>query len=87
MTNYDQKRKAYLMDNCGCTEEDADEQYEDVQIYEGERLVGVAKIMVEDGLFGHIPERIANYIDYDKIADDLSCEGWVELDGDVYYSC
>jgi len=33
--------------------------------------------MVEEGLFGEINERIINYIDYEKLARDISMDGYI----------
>jgi len=35
-----------------------------------------ARQLVIDGCFGYIPENIRNYIDYDKIANDLSYDNY-----------
>lgn len=43
----------------------------DVDIYEGMDLKDLASHFVDEGLFGDIPERIANYLDMDAIARDL----------------
>lgn len=44
--------------------------YSDVDLYKG-TYKELAESMVDEGLFGSIPESIAHYIDYDKIARDL----------------
>lgn len=43
----------------------------DVDIYEVDSLRELAEQFVDDGLFGDIPERLQNYLDYDAIARDL----------------
>ena len=44
----------------------------DIDLYTGMDLNDLAHQFVEDGLFGDIPERLSNYIDYDAIARDLA---------------
>jgi antirestriction protein len=39
--------------------------------------------LVEQGAFGEIPDSIANYLDYEKIARDLSYDYWEE-DGHIF---
>lgn len=43
----------------------------DIDLYTGMDLNDLAHQFVEEGLFGGIPERLANYLDYDAIARDL----------------
>ncbi|MDP2205349.1 MAG: antirestriction protein ArdA [Alphaproteobacteria bacterium] len=43
----------------------------EVDIYEVENLKELAEQFVDEGLFGEIPQSIANYLDYDAIARDL----------------
>ena len=46
----------------------------DVDIYHVGSMRELAEQFVEEGLFGEIPEHLANYIDYDAIARDLSVD-------------
>jgi hypothetical protein len=46
----------------------------DIDIYAVESLTELAEQFVDEGLFGDIPEALANYIDYDAIARDLGFE-------------
>ena len=46
----------------------------EVDIYEVDSLRELAEQFVDDGLFGDIPERLQNYLDYDAIARDLSMD-------------
>lgn len=41
----------------------------------------VAYEMVEEGLFGTIPEALQSYIDYEKLGRDLEHEGWAVHNG------
>jgi antirestriction protein len=46
----------------------------DVDVYGVETIKELAEQFVEEGLYGEIPEHLQNYIDYDAIARDLSCD-------------
>jgi len=46
----------------------------DLDIYQCESLRELAEDFVEEGLYGDIPEPLADYIDYDAIARDLSVD-------------
>lgn len=46
----------------------------DVDIYELNSLRALAEQFVDEGLFGDIPERLQNYLDYDAIARDLGMD-------------
>lgn len=50
----------------------------DFTLYESESIEDVAETLVNEGCFGEIPETIKNYIDYEKIARDLECDGYTE---------
>ena len=39
-----------------------------------EAMKDIAEQFVEEGLFGEIPENIQHYLDYEKIAYDLSMD-------------
>lgn len=46
----------------------------DVDIYELASMRELAEQFVDEGLFGDIPARLQNYLDYDAIARDLSVD-------------
>lgn len=46
----------------------------DVDVYELESMRELAEQMVEEGLFGDIPQHLQAYIDYEAIARDLSVD-------------
>lgn len=46
----------------------------DVDIYHVDSMKELAEQFVEDGLFGNIPDHLANYIDMDAIAYDLAMD-------------
>ena len=69
-----QKRKIILaVGQCGYAFDlqSGDPDDLDVDIYELDSLRALAEQFVDDGLFGDIPERLQNYLDYDAIARDL----------------
>lgn len=41
-------------------------------------LLELAETFIEEGIFGEIPNSIKGYIDYEKIADDLRLDGYIE---------
>ncbi|MEM9211538.1 MAG: antirestriction protein ArdA [Pseudomonadota bacterium] len=49
-----------------------------VEIYWETNLKNLAIEFVNEGLFGDIPNHLQNYIDYEAIATDLSCDGYTE---------
>jgi len=61
----------------------------DVDLYELDSMRDLAVQFVEEGLFGNIPDRIQNYLDYDAIARDLSMDySEIKIDGTNYiYRC
>lgn len=61
----------------------------DVDLYQIDSLKELAEQFVEEGLFGDIPERLRNYLDYDAIARDLAMDyNEISLDGTNYiYRC
>lgn len=44
----------------------------DIDIYDVSDLRELAEMFVDDGLYGDIPEHLANYIDYEAIARELA---------------
>jgi Antirestriction protein (ArdA) len=57
----------------------------DIDLYEVESLRELAVQLVEEGLFGEIPDAISCYLDYDAIARDLAMDyGSVAIDGRRY---
>lgn len=46
----------------------------DVEIYHVDSMKELAEQFVDEGLFGEIPDHLANYIDMDAIAYDLAIE-------------
>ena len=76
---------AYLLEYGGYDDKQtALDNRDEVIIYYDTNLADVAEQLVDDGIFGEIPESIQNYIDYEKIANDLLHDGYTEIDGNVY---
>jgi hypothetical protein len=46
----------------------------DIDFYEVNSMRELAEQFVDEGLFGEIPDHLANYLDYDAIAHDLSMD-------------
>ncbi len=74
----------YLLSR-GCTIEEALRRYEDVIFYPGMTLEDVAYELVAEGVFGNVSERLLSYIDYEKLAQDLSIDGYEETEEGVFY--
>lgn len=81
--DYDLPRLAYLVDE-GCDLENALQNYQDVTFYPDMNLEDVAVSLVEEGVFGTIPENILIYFDYEKLARDLGYDGYVEQSAGVF---
>ncbi len=62
----------YLTNYLNYDLEDALNKLDDVEVYECNSFTQLAEQFIDDGLFGEIPENIANYIDYESIGRDLS---------------
>ncbi|MEP3198209.1 MAG: antirestriction protein ArdA [Lentilitoribacter sp.] len=57
----------------------------DIDIYADMRLLDLAYQFVDEGLYGEIPEHLANYIDYEAIANDLRHEySETQISGETY---
>ncbi|MEL6467788.1 MAG: antirestriction protein ArdA [Pseudomonadota bacterium] len=69
-----------------CTDDVADY---DIDIYEMDSMRELAEYFVDEGLFGEVPEHLANYIDYDAIARDLAVDySETEIAGQrLIYAC
>ena len=52
--------------------------------YSGMTLEDVAEDLVNDGLFGTIPEKILPYFIFELLAHELDTEGYSECDDGVY---
>lgn len=81
--DYDLERFTYLVGE-GHDFDYALQHYEDVTFYQNMNLEEVAEEMVDEGLFGDIADSIKCYIDYSRIARDLSFDGYTETDNGVF---
>ena len=72
----------YLIEHHGYNTMDAINKIEDVELYEDTSLNDLAYEFIDEGLFGEIPESIANYIDHDAIARDLAYD-YDEFNGHI----
>lgn len=76
---------SYLVDDCGYKAKQALEMLDDVELYTDTTLEELAEQFIADGLFGDVPENLINYIDYEKIARDLSFD-YAQVNGNVLRS-
>ncbi len=61
-----------------------------ITLYRVDSLKELAAEFVDEGLFGDIPERLQSYLDFERIARDLSFDGFTEtiVTGErLVYSC
>ncbi len=66
-------RYIIAVNECGFEHTD-DPDSLDLDIYEMNSLRELAEQFVDEGLFGEIPEKLTNYLDYDAIAYDLGMD-------------
>lgn len=79
---YDRPKVSFLLDQ-GYELDEAINIKDDVDYYPDTTMAQLAEQFIDDGLFGTIPDAIANYIDYDAIARDLAMD-YTEVDGDIF---
>jgi len=77
LDDYEQEKVFYLLEQ-GYSREDALEKHEDVMFYKDMTLEDVAEELVEEGCFGTLTDTIKGYLDYEKLARDLSYDGYHE---------
>lgn len=77
------KKYAYLVNQVGYSHDAAISNLDDWDIYENMTMIELAEQFIDEGLFGTIPDSIINYIDYERIARDLSMD-YSEYNGDIY---
>jgi len=85
LEDYEQEKVFYLIDHIGYDREEALEKHEDVAFYENMTLEDVAAELVDEGIFGDLSDNIKCYIDYEKLARDLSIDGYHETDKGVFW--
>jgi len=86
LDEHDQEKVIYLI-NWNCLKRpDALEGYEDVIYYEGMSLEEVAEDLVEEGMLGSLSDKVKGYLDFEKIARDLSFDGYHETTKGTFWS-
>ena len=88
----DQKIRAIIaVGECGYSfdAENFDPNHIEIDLYEIDSLRDLAMQLVDDGLFGDIPDNILVYLDFGMIARDLACDySMISIDGTSYtYRC
>jgi len=87
LDEYEQEKVFYLIESIGYKREEALERHEDVTFYKGMTLEDVAEELISEGCFGSIPDNIQWYLDYEKIARDLSMDGYYETSSGTFHCC
>jgi hypothetical protein len=85
LEEYDQQKILYLIDVIECPRVEALEKYEDVVFYPDMTMEDVAYELTEEGIFGEFSDAIKGYIDYQKLARDLSLDGYHETENGVFW--
>lgn len=80
LDEYEQEKVFHLINTIGYSRDDALEKHEDVTFYPNMTLEEVTVELVEEGIFGNIADNIKCYIDYEKLARDLSMDGYYETE-------
>ena len=87
LDDYDIEKLEAILEADGGSLENALENMDDYIFYANMSLEDVASEMINEGVFGDIPESIINYIDISAIARDLDYDGYTETDNGVIYHC
>lgn len=85
LDEYDQEKIFYLLDCIGLTRKNALDTYDEVTFYPDMTLEDVAEELVEEGIFGQLSDTIKSYFDYEKLANDLSIDGYYETDKGTFW--
>lgn len=83
LETYELKKYSYLIKQVGYNHDQALNNLDDCDIYENMNMIELAEQFIDEGLFGAIPDNIINYIDYERVARDLSMD-YTEYNGDIY---
>lgn len=87
LDDYDLEKLEAILEIDGGNLENALENMDDYIFYANMSLEDFASEMIEEGMFGDIPDSIINYIDISAIARDLDYDGYTETDNGVIYHC
>ena len=71
-------------DDLGYAVHDVLQYDEDMLLHEGMTMVEFVEEMVDEGLYGDVYDSLKPYIDFNKMADDLECDGYWEYEGGVF---
>lgn len=74
-----------ILEADGGSLENALDNIDDYIYYSNMSLEDVASEMIDEGVFGDIPDSIINYIDTSAIARDLGYDGYIETENGVIY--
>jgi hypothetical protein len=74
MDEYELHRLIIALDNGYGLDADLD----DIEVYYEDDLTKLAEQFIDDGLYGDIPDNIANYLDTERMGRDLSFDGYTE---------
>lgn len=74
-----------ILEADGGSLENALDNIDDYIYYSNMSLEDVASEMIDEGVFGDIPDSIINYIDTSAIARDLGYDGYTETENGVIY--
>ncbi|MCA9401826.1 MAG: antirestriction protein ArdA [Candidatus Omnitrophica bacterium] len=84
-SEYDVERIIYLLKNVSNDWQYALNNYEDVVFYKDMTLEDVARDLVEEGLFGDLSDNIKSYIDFERLGDHLSMDGYHETEKGTFW--
>ena len=85
LDKYDLEKLEAILEADGESLENALDNMDDYIFYANQSLEDVASEMIDEGVFGDIPDSIINYIDTSAIARDLGYDGYIETENGVIY--
>ena len=85
LDEYDLEKLEAILEADGGSLENALDNIDDYIYYSNMSLEDVASEMIDEGVFGDIPDSIINYIDTSAIARDLGYDGYTETENGVIY--
>ena len=85
LNEYELEKLEAILESDGGSLENALDNIDDYIYYSNMSLEDVASEMIDEGVFGDIPDSIINYIDTSAIARDLGYDGYTETENGVIY--
>lgn len=85
LNEYELEKLEAILESDGGSLENALDNMDDYIYYSNMSLEDVASEMIDDGVFGDIPDSIINYIDTSAIVRDLGYDGYTETENGVIY--